>query len=68
VMRNGRKPRPLLVENFIGRQDILDKLRHVHMDWNPRTSHLPTISVLIGLGGSGKTQIALKLALEYEQR
>jgi adenylylsulfate kinase-like enzyme len=27
-----------------------------------------TISVLTGLGGSGKTQIALKIALEFEAR
>jgi signal recognition particle GTPase len=28
----------------------------------------PTISVLAGLGGSGKTQTSLKFALEYERR
>jgi len=61
------KPRPSLVENFIGREDILNSLRRTHV--TNRSSHLrtPAITVLSGLGGAGKTQTALKFALEFEE-
>ena len=62
------KPRPSLVDNFVGREDILDALRTTQFGSRPLELNKPAVSVLMGLGGSGKTQIALKFALEYEGR
>jgi Holliday junction resolvasome RuvABC ATP-dependent DNA helicase subunit len=61
------KPRPPLVKGFVGRKDILDKMSYTHFE---DTSHCETqkVTVLTGLGGSGKTQIALKFAAEFERR
>jgi Holliday junction resolvasome RuvABC ATP-dependent DNA helicase subunit len=62
------KPRPALVPFFKGRQDILNRLMETHI-MRPETGHEAiTVSVLTGLGGSGKTQIALKIALEFETK
>lgn len=60
------KPRPSVTPHFVGRDDILDKLRETHFSEHPHQG--PAISVLSGLGGSGKTQTALKFALEFETR
>ncbi|KAG8834322.1 hypothetical protein FRC17_009161 [Serendipita sp. 399] len=66
--RPASKPRPSLVSNFIGRDDILSGLYTAHLDsWSDDRSQEPVISILSGLGGSGKTQIALKLASEFEK-
>jgi signal recognition particle GTPase len=62
------RPRPLLVDNFIGREDILDALRTTHLGSRSLQLHKRAVSVLMGLGGSGKTQTALKFAQEYEER
>jgi signal recognition particle GTPase len=62
------KPRPSLVDNFVGREDILHALRTTHFGSRSLELNKPAVSVLMGLGGSGKTQIALKFALEYERR
>jgi hypothetical protein len=61
------KPRPAIVPFFKGRRDILDKLEKIHLSKGRVSPNSPTISVLTGLGGSGKTQIALKFAQEYER-
>ena len=62
------KPRPSLVQNFIGRRNILDAMHWTHI--TSRSAHLttPAITVLSCLGGSGKTQTALKFALEFETK
>ncbi|KAG8859847.1 hypothetical protein FRC20_011775 [Serendipita sp. 405] len=63
------KPRPSLTRNFVGRDDILDKLYEMHFSGERSSQGVSTLmSILTGLGGSGKTQIALKFALEYESR
>ena len=62
------KPRPSLVQNFIGRRDILDAMVHTHITSRSTDLTTPAITVLSGLGGSGKTQTALKFALEFETR
>jgi hypothetical protein len=61
------KPRPPLVEGFVGRADILDAMRRTHFE---DTSCLttPRMTILTGLGGSGKSQIALRFAAEFEER
>jgi hypothetical protein len=64
----GLKPRPSVVPFFVGRQDILGALNSAHVDGSSSLLDGPTISVLAGLGGSGKTQTSLKFALEYEGR
>lgn len=62
------RPRPSLTQDFVGRQDILDAMRLTHVDNRSTELQTPAITVLYGLGGSGKTQIALKFALELEQK
>ncbi|PVF94411.1 hypothetical protein CPB86DRAFT_740622 [Serendipita vermifera] len=64
----GLKPRPSIVPYLVGRHDILSALRSTHLHDSPSQSDVPIISVLTGLGGSGKTQISLKFALEYEEK
>ena len=62
------KPRPSLVQNFIGRRDILDAMHRTNITSRSADLTTPAITVLSGLGGSGKTQTALKFALEFETR
>jgi signal recognition particle GTPase len=62
------KPRPSVVSTFVGREDILEAMRQTHFGDRAPGSDTPAISVLTGLGGSGKTQIALKFALYFEER
>ena len=57
-----------MVPTFIGREDILEAMQQTHFGDRPSGSNMPAISVLTGLGGSGKTQIALKFALDFEER
>ncbi|PVF93948.1 hypothetical protein CPB86DRAFT_741455 [Serendipita vermifera] len=60
------RQRPGVVPFFVGRQDILGHLHRNHRE-NPRhEGDYPTVSVLTGLGGSGKTQIALQFARQFE--
>ncbi|KAG8825647.1 hypothetical protein FRC19_010851 [Serendipita sp. 401] len=60
------KRRPAVVSDFIGREDILVSLEATHCTPCERPDSL-TVSVLYGMGGSGKTQIALKFASEFEK-
>jgi hypothetical protein len=62
------RARPSVVPTFVGREDILDAMRQTHFGNRKFGSDMPAITVLTGLGGSGKTQIALKFALDYEAR
>ena len=62
------KPRPSLVQDFVGRRDILDAMHRTHITSRSADLTTPAITVLSGLGGSGKTQTALKFALEFETR
>lgn len=62
------RPRPSLVPYFVGREEILDSLRQLHFYELVAESRMPVVSVLRGLGGSGKTQIALKLVPEFEEK
>jgi adenylylsulfate kinase-like enzyme len=55
-----------VVPFFLGRQDILDRLHETHVQKQKQEGDYPTISVLTGLGGSGKTQIALQFARQFE--
>ena len=57
-----------MVPTFIGREDILEAMRQTHFGDRPSGSDMPVITVLTGLGGSGKTQIALKFALDFEEK
>ena len=63
----GLKPRPALVENFVGREDVLEAMRRTHLTQRSKSSKRSAITVLSGLGGAGKTQTALKFALEFEE-
>ncbi|PVF94879.1 TPR-like protein [Serendipita vermifera] len=60
------RQRPAVVPFFVGREDILDKLQEIHLKNPPNETEQPRISVLTGLGGSGKTQIALQFAKQFE--
>jgi Holliday junction resolvasome RuvABC ATP-dependent DNA helicase subunit len=62
------KPRPSLVKNFVGREDILEAMRRIHLTERSTSSQDSAVTVLFGLGGAGKTQTALKFALEFEQK
>ena len=62
------KPRPSVVKNFVGRDDILEAMRRTHLGERSTNSHDPAVTVLFGLGGAGKTQTALKFALEFEDK
>jgi signal recognition particle GTPase len=62
------KPRPSLVKNFVGREDVLEAMRRNHLSQPSSNSQDPAITVLFGLGGAGKTQTALKFALEFEEK
>ncbi|PVF92053.1 TPR-like protein [Serendipita vermifera] len=62
------KPRPPLVNGFVGRDDILEAMRRTHFESTVLRQNTPKITVLTGLGGSGKTQIALKFASEFEEK
>ncbi|KAG8811474.1 hypothetical protein FRC17_002432, partial [Serendipita sp. 399] len=64
------KPRPQIVEDFVGREDILTSMRNTHFDNNKPSFRRdgPTITVLTAMGGSGKTQIAVKFASMFEER
>jgi len=66
VIEVALKPRPSLVDNFVGREDILSAMRQTHLTQRSPTSKKSAITVLSGLGGAGKTQTALKFALEFE--
>ncbi|PVF95186.1 TPR-like protein [Serendipita vermifera] len=61
------RQRPAVVPFFIGRQDILDRLHEIHVMRPNSEDKYPAISVLVGLGGSGKTQIALQFAKQFER-
>jgi signal recognition particle GTPase len=62
------KPRPSVVKNFVGRTDILEAMGRTHLTERSTKSQDPAITVLSGLGGAGKTQTALKFALEFEDK
>jgi Holliday junction resolvasome RuvABC ATP-dependent DNA helicase subunit len=62
------KPRPSVAPNFVGREDILEAMRQRHFAKRSGKTRMPAITVLSGLGGSGKTQIALKFADEFEAK
>ena len=63
----GLKPRPALVDNFVGREDVLEAMRQTHLTQRSKNSKRSAITILYGLGGAGKTQTALKFALEFEE-
>jgi signal recognition particle GTPase len=62
------KPRPPLVKNFVGREDVLEAMRRTHLTERATNSQDAAVTVLFGLGGAGKTQTALKFALEFEEK
>jgi Mrp family chromosome partitioning ATPase len=68
VIEVALKPRPSLVDNFIGREDVLEAMHQKHLTRRSTTSKKSAITVLSGLGGAGKTQTALKFALEFEEK
>ncbi len=42
---------------FVGRQEVLRQI-HVNFETKPADSNLPTVLVLYGIGGRGKSRIA----------
>ncbi|KAE8553941.1 hypothetical protein EYB25_002479 [Talaromyces marneffei] len=51
------------IENFLGRQKELERLWH-HLQ--PQNSNSRTVAILQGLGGIGKTQLALRFARDHK--
>jgi signal recognition particle GTPase len=68
VIEVALKPRPSLVDNFVGREDVLLAMRQTHLTQRATITKKPAITILSGLGGAGKTQTALKFALEFEEK
>ncbi|PVF99235.1 TPR-like protein [Serendipita vermifera] len=62
------KPRPPLVKGFVGRNDILEAIGRTHFETTSAHQTTPRVTVLTGLGGCGKTQIALKFASQFEEK
>lgn len=62
------KPRPSITPHFLGRDSLVGKLSSQHFLPRHHLETGPNISVLSGMGGAGKTQVALKFAAEYEKR
>ncbi|PVF92431.1 TPR-like protein [Serendipita vermifera] len=60
------RERPGVVPFFVGRHDILEHLHKDHIHNPNAEKDQPIISVLTGLGGSGKTQTALQFAKQFE--
>ena len=58
---------PLSTRLFTGRNDFLDVLDGFFVDQGPG-QHLRREYLLYGMGGAGKTQIALKFAENHRQR
>lgn len=52
-----------VIENFIGRQDELDQLWQY---FQPRSSRSRKVAILHGLGGMGKTQLAIRFARDHK--
>ncbi|KAG8808128.1 hypothetical protein FRC17_004119 [Serendipita sp. 399] len=69
-MKAALKPRPRVVDCFIGREDILSLMRDTHFgdDASRNRRDGPTVTVLTAMGGSGKTQIAVRFASMFEER
>lgn len=59
----GRCPPPSRA--FTGREDILNQMRDYFFDASPLERHL---FVLCGLGGAGKTQLALKFMQMHKEK
>ncbi|EAQ85334.1 hypothetical protein CHGG_09348 [Chaetomium globosum CBS 148.51] len=51
--------------NFTGRSDILAQIYEVLRPDKPEKSNSQAVFALCGLGGVGKTQVAIRFALEY---
>ncbi|KAG8808280.1 hypothetical protein FRC17_004016, partial [Serendipita sp. 399] len=70
IMKAILKPRPRVVETFVGREDILASMCEAHFGNDPSgTRHDgPIVTVLAAMGGSGKTQIAVRFASMFEER
>lgn len=52
-----------VIENFLGRQDELDQLWQY---FQPRSSRSRKVAILHGLGGMGKTQLAIRFARDHK--
>ncbi|PVF94733.1 hypothetical protein CPB86DRAFT_817791 [Serendipita vermifera] len=61
------KPRPPLVDGSVRRDDVLSAMRQAHFEGTLSRRNSPGMTVLTGLGGSGKTKIALTFASEFEE-
>lgn len=61
------RPRTSLNQQLIGRTDIIHSLHQRHLE-HDAYKESPRISVITGPEGSGSSQIALRLALDYETR
>jgi len=57
-----------MVKNFVGREDVLEAMRRTHLIERSTNFQDAAVTVLFGLGGAGKTQTALKFALEFEKK
>lgn len=61
-------PSQAITRNFVGREDLLISLFRRHFSARKPDSAGPVTTILSGVAGSGKSQLALMFAAEYERR
>lgn len=61
-------PPPSLSKNFVGRSNLVQAILEYHLTPLPPTTSGHWTTVLYGLGGIGKTQLAIKISHELRLR
>ncbi len=60
-------PYPSLATLFVGREKVLEELRHAFVEANKTSAQSPFFQVVHALGGIGKTRLAVEYAWKYAE-